>query len=299
VSPSWFAWWWAIGNLAILCFWAIAKPSYYLPCMPAMALLTGAAWLRLTRAARGRASAGKVARAILQTQWVLLFVAASAAPLVARAFFPWPVWVWTPAISLFLAGSVALSAWMWKRGADAMALAPIVTAGTLGIVIAYGRIAPAENPQRGHRNLAQSVHQLVRPATHQIMFFNEIDEGLWFYLNDLDLTPIPGTHPRYNTAYDLAASYLAADSPVPNLLDLEAKRQAHDANSLFTWLDHARPQTPYLLIRKSLLDRHATDLAGRVVPVLCESGLKRNELVLLQVVSRNPLAAKSNEPIRR
>jgi 4-amino-4-deoxy-L-arabinose transferase-like glycosyltransferase len=299
VSPCWFAWWWAIGNLAVLSFWAIAKPPYYLPCMPAIALLTGAAWLRLTRAARGHGFPGVAARAILQAQWVLLFVAACFAPLVARAFFLWPIWAWTPGIALILAVSVALSAWAWKRGADSMALAPIVTACVLGILIAYGRIAPAENPERGHRNLARSLHELVRPGIHQIMFFKEIDEGLWFYLNDLDLTPVPGTHPRYNTAYDLAASFLAAESPVPTLTDLEARRQAHDTKSLFTWLDHASPQTPYLLIRKSLFDRHASDLAGRVVPLFSESGLKRNELVLLQVVGRDPLAAQSKEPIRR
>ncbi|MGO9916515.1 MAG: 4-amino-4-deoxy-L-arabinose transferase, partial [Isosphaeraceae bacterium] len=135
--------------------------------------------------------------------------------------------------------------------------------------------------------------------THKIMFFNEIDEGLWFYLDDLDLTPVPGTHPRYNTAYDLAASYLAAHSPIVALSDLEANRQAHDKKSLLTWLDHAGPNTPYLLIRKSLLDRYATDLAGRVALVFSESDMKRNELVLLHVVGGDSIFARSNEPTRR
>ncbi len=242
VSPFWFAWWWAVGNLAIVSLWAIAKPNYYLPCMPATALLTGAAWVRLTRAARGRDTAGMAARAILQTQWVLLFVAAATAPLVARFWISWPIWAWTPAIAVALAVSVAGSALAWRRGADALALAPIVTACVAGILIAYGRIAPAENPQRGHRMLAQSLRERLGHGTHKIMFFNEIDEGLWFYLNELELAPVPGTHPRYNTAYDLAASYLAADSPNLTLSDLEARRQAHDTKSLFDWLDHARPR---------------------------------------------------------
>ncbi|MGO9465895.1 MAG: ArnT family glycosyltransferase [Isosphaeraceae bacterium] len=299
VSPIWLAWWWAIGNLAILSVWEIAKPSYYLPCMPATALLTGAAWVTLTRAARGRNRSGVAARAILQAQWVLLFVAAAVAPLLARPFFPWPIWTWTLAIAGALAVSVAWSALAWRRGADELALAPITTACVLGILIAYGRIAPAENSQRGHRALAQTLHRLVQPGTHKIMFFNEIDEGLWFYLDDLDLTPVPGTHPRYNTAYDLAASYLAAHSPIVALSDLEANRQAHDKKSLLTWLDHAGPNTPYLLIRKSLLDRYATDLAGRVALVFSESDMKRNELVLLHVVGRDSIFARSNEPTRR
>jgi len=299
VSPIWLAWWWAMGNLAIFSVWEIAKPNYYVPCMPATALLTGTAWVRLTRTARGANRMGVAARAILQTQWVLLFVAAAAAPLVARPLIPWPIWTWTLAIAGALAVSVAWSAGVWRRGADELALAPIATACVLGIVIAYGHIAPAENSQRGHRTLAQALHQLVRPGTHKIMFFNEIDEGLWFYLNDLELMPVPGTHPRYKTAYDLAASDLAAHSPVLTLSDLEAERQAHDKISLMTWLDHADPNAPYLLIRKSLLDRYATDLAGRTVPLFSESGMKRNELVLLQVVGRDPITARSNEPTRR
>ena len=48
----WFAWWWAVGNLVMFCFWKVAKPNYYLPCLPAVAVLVGTQWVRLTRAAR-------------------------------------------------------------------------------------------------------------------------------------------------------------------------------------------------------------------------------------------------------
>ena len=44
-----FAWWWAFGNLAVLGLWTVAKPSYYLPCLPAVALLVGAEWVRIAR----------------------------------------------------------------------------------------------------------------------------------------------------------------------------------------------------------------------------------------------------------
>ena len=41
----WFPWWWGVGNLALFCLWSVAKPSYYVPCMPGMALLIGTAWM--------------------------------------------------------------------------------------------------------------------------------------------------------------------------------------------------------------------------------------------------------------
>ena len=56
VRRSWFAWWWAVGNMGIFCLWSVAKPNYYLPCMPGMALLAGAAWVRLARRARDASS---------------------------------------------------------------------------------------------------------------------------------------------------------------------------------------------------------------------------------------------------
>ena len=64
----WFAWWWGAGNLAAFCFWSVSKPNYYLPCLPGMALLTGAAWLELAQigrwpaqAPRGHARSGALA----------------------------------------------------------------------------------------------------------------------------------------------------------------------------------------------------------------------------------------------
>ncbi len=45
-SFLWFAWWWGVGNLAVFCFWSVAKPNYYVPCLPGMALLIGSTWVR-------------------------------------------------------------------------------------------------------------------------------------------------------------------------------------------------------------------------------------------------------------
>ena len=282
-SSLWFAWWWAMGNLVVFCSWTVAKPNYYLPCLPGMALLIGSAWVHLARAARGQGGAAVAARGILQTQWVLLFVAAVVAPLMVRTWLPEVLWPWSLAIALALATGVAVSVHAWRRGADALTLAPVTAACAFGVLIAYGIIAPAENPQRSHRALAQRLHGLVSPGVRTLMFFNEIDEGLWFYSSGFDLAPVPGSHPRYNTAYDLAESYLSERLPFETLSDLEAKRLARDKQILIEWLDHNDPRTSYVLIRSHLYDRYAGDLASRVTPVFRETGMKRNELTLLRV----------------
>jgi 4-amino-4-deoxy-L-arabinose transferase-like glycosyltransferase len=301
LGTAWFAWWWAVGNLVVLGSWAVAKPNYYTPCLPGMALLIGATWLDLARMGRAQGNWALAARAILQAQWVAMFVAAALAPLVVREWLPQTLWPWTLVIAVPLTGSVAVSVYAWRRGADALPLAPVAAACVFGVLIAYGVIAPGENNQRSHRRLAQKLHQLVPSHVHALKFFNEIDEGLWFYLSGLDLAPVPGTHPRYNTAYDLAHSYLTERLPFETLSGLEAKRQARDKQALIEWVDHSDPGTSFLLIRGRLYDGFSSELSARVVPVFRETGMKRNELVLLQVSSRAPssVSVSSSRPARR
>jgi 4-amino-4-deoxy-L-arabinose transferase-like glycosyltransferase len=309
-SPVWFPWWWAVGNLGMFCFWAVAKPNYYVPCLPGMALLIGLTWVRLARVARIRDSAGGVARLILQAQWVAIFVAAVVAPLVLRPWLPTALWPWSVAIATALVVSVVVSVHAWRRGADALTLAPLSAACVAGIVVVYGFIAPSENAQRSHRALAQSLPSLIPDGVRTLMFFNEIDEGLWFYLSlsglgrELDLAPVPGCHPRYNLAYDLVESHRARPVPAETIADVEAKRQVHDKAALIAWLDRADPSasasaSPYLLIRNSLYERLAGDLAGRVRPLYRETGMKRNELILLQVVGSPSAIATTPSPTRR
>jgi hypothetical protein len=294
-SFLWFAWWWAVGNLMVFCLWVVAKPNYYVPCLPGMALLIGSAWVYLARAARGRDGAALAARAILQTQWVLLFVAAAVAPLVVRKWLPGPLWPCSLAVALALAAAVVVSVHTWRRGADALTLVPITTACVFGVLVAYGAIAPAENPARSHRALARRLPELLPPGVRTLMFFNEIDEGLWFYSNGLSLTPVPASHPRYNTSYDLAQSYLTDRLPFETLFDLEARRQARDKQALFEWMDHNRSRNVYLLIRSPLYDLLAEDLTGRVTLLFRETGMKRNELTLLQVEANQPTATAATQ----
>ncbi len=300
-SFVWFAWWWGVGNLLVFSVWSVAKPNYYVPCVPGMALLIGTAWVYLARAARGRGRAAVAARGILQAQWVLVFVAATVSPLVVRGWMPDQLWPYAVAIAWSLVAAVVVSIYIWRRGGDALCLAPITAACAFGILIAYGLIAPVENDAHSHRALAQRLRTVLPPGARQIMFFNEIDEGLWFYGDGLVLTPVPGSHPRYNTAYDLAHSYLTERLPRETLADLEAKRQAHEKHTLVDWLDHNGERRSYLLIRSHLFDLMSADLAGRVTPLFRETGLKRNELILLEVAGNRPAVetAVGDLPTRR
>ena len=211
-------------------------------------------------------------------QWVLLFVAAVVAPLVVRLWLRPTLWLWDLAIAFTVTAAVAVSVHAWRRGADALSLAPISAASVFGVLIGYSVIAPAENQLHSHRSLAQSLRRLVPSDVHTIMFFNEIDEGLWFYLRGLNLAAVPGSHPRYNTAYDLAQSYLTERLAAESLAEVERKRQARHRQALLDWLDHTGPGTSYVLVRGNLYDRLVAELTNRVTPVFRETGMKRNEL---------------------
>ncbi len=258
-SPCWFAWWWAVGNMAIFCLWTVAKPNYYVPCMPGMALLAGWAWVRLTRGAQAPPArgGGLAARLVLQAQWVLFFVGGAVAPIVVRPWILRSLWPWTLVLAAVLSVAIVVSVIAWRRGAGAMALAPITAAWALGIVVVYGLLAPADNPLRSHRELARALDRLVPPGVRSIHFFNELDEGLWFYLDGLDLLPVPGTQPQYSTAYDLAEAFHARRDSSDSLDTLDVRREALEKRALLSWLDRRDESSAFLLIRSSLFDRYA------------------------------------------
>jgi 4-amino-4-deoxy-L-arabinose transferase-like glycosyltransferase len=300
LSPTWFAWWWAVASMGIFCLWSVAKPNYYLPCVPGMALLTGMAWVRWARRARESSTrgSGRAARAVLQAQWVLLFVGGILAAIAVRPWIPPSLRPLTLVLAAVLAAAIAVSVRAWRRGADAMALAPIVSALALGVLVVYGILAPADNPRRGHRELARTLDRLVPHDVRSIHFFNEVDEGLGFYLDGLDLLPVPGTQPLYSTAYDLFRAYHDRREPsdTPDLLD--ARREAVQKEALLRWLDRRDPSAPFLLIHSSLFDRYARELAGRVTPVFRETGLSRKELTLLRALDPSRVAVSAS-PARR
>ena len=223
---------------------------------------------------RGQCKWALAARGILQAQWVLMFVAAAVAPLVVRA--------WLPRLALALVGgdrvAVAASVALQRSRLEARGRCLAARTGRGGL--RHRRLDRIRHDRPGRKRVNAAIacwrrrapSTRSRPQVRTLKFFNEIDEGLWFYLNGIDLAPVPGTHPRYNTAYDLAHSFLTERLPSETIAHLEAKRQARDKQALIDWLDHSEPSTSYLLIRGSLYDGFAGDLAGRAVPLFRETG---------------------------
>ena len=63
---------------------------------------------------------------------------------------------------------------------------------------------------------------------------------------------------------------------------------AREKQALLDWLDRRDPLARYLLIRGRLYDLFAAELAACTKPLLRETSMKRNELVLLEVISTRP-----------
>ena len=183
-SSVWFAWWWVAGNLAVFSIWAVAKPNYFIPCMPGLALLAGMAWIRLNRVARAPAwsAAAAVARLLLGAQWLGFLIVGILVPILTPTHLPEAPYAWLTVLGGSGVAGAALGWRLWRSGRDVLALLPVGAATAVGLAIGYGMIAPAGNAARGHRRLAGQLRQLVPRGVHELRFFHEIDEGLWFYL---------------------------------------------------------------------------------------------------------------------
>ena len=271
-----FAWWWSAGNLMMFGFWSVAKPSYFLPCLPeARAVLCGVEWRIRLWPGGGRAGrpAGRgAARArVLQAHWVALFVAAALAPGVAWRLAPGAVG-WVAACAAVLAAAVVVSARAWRRGADAMALAPLVGAAAVLVVVGYGALAPAENDRRGHRPLADALERRLPADARTVMFFHEVDEGLWFYLKGRDLVAIPGTRAGYNDTYEAVEAMRTRRYERDPAKRVDAQRRAAPPSS---WLRRGDRPTSYVLIRDAYYDLFARSLDGLAVyPSTASRGLR-------------------------
>ena len=289
----WFPWCWAVGNLLMFCAWTVAKPSYFLPCLPAAAILVGLEWVRLTRDARRNGPDGRLARQVLQGHWVILFAGAVALPVVAHQQAP--AWqVWASLFALVLAAAVVASAWAWHRGADAGALAPLTAALAVGVLVVYGALAPLENDRRGHRELAAAIDRALPPEARTVMFFHELDEGLWFYLHDRELVPVPGSQPAYNDAFRFARELQNG-----HIEWNYGKRAEAEFQVLLDWLRRPDHPSPYVLIRRETYEQFAATLAPLAQTLYGEHDKKRNELVLIRLRDPATVARSAAADTRR
>jgi 4-amino-4-deoxy-L-arabinose transferase-like glycosyltransferase len=281
----WFPWSWAIGNLAMFSTWAVAKPNYFLPCLPGLALLAGMAWIRLSLAARDRASswAALVARALVQVQLLIVLLLGIVVALLCRWYFTAAPTSWLMIITAVMSCGVLLGLWCWRSGSDALVLAPIMAASTTCVLIGYGFIAPIDNPVRGHRHLAAQLQRLVPRGATTVHFLHEIDEGLWFYFRDHSLAPVPGSQARYSDSFDKLTMLISEADHLRAALDSSVEVMAQQQQVLREWLSCQGRDDRYLLMRTSLYERVSSEMAGLVTPVFQEWGVKRNPVILLRV----------------
>jgi 4-amino-4-deoxy-L-arabinose transferase-like glycosyltransferase len=283
-SSVWFVWWWVAGNLAVFTTWAVAKPNYFVPCMPGLALLVGMAWIRLHRVAQApdQSAAAAIARLVLGAQWLAFLLVAILAPLFTPRYLPEAPYTWLTVLGGLSFAGVAAGWRIWRSGREVLALLPVGAACALGLAIGYGMIAPTGNAARGHRRLAGQLEQLVSRDVLMLRFLHEIDEGLWFYLRAPRLAPVPGSQPVYSDSFDKLPTLLSYElssgqAPDPSIALLNREKQL-----LLDWLLRRGRDEPYLLVRERLYDRLAPDVSGLAVPVYREEGLRRTHLVLLR-----------------
>ena len=272
------AWWSAFAPLAVLGLWDVAKPSYYLPALPAVAVLVGAGWIDLAR--RARLTAGGVsARWALQLVWSSLFAITLAAPVVVHEIAPrW--FGLSLASSLILGLATLASARAWHLGRDSASLATLASGLVAVSLIGYGVIAPTQNSTRGHRALTLNLVQTLPPGA-TAWFLDDLDEALWFYGPRLDLQPVPPVRtdtPATNRGHTLRASATLGQTRAEAI----AARTRAAVDQLTAWANAAGPGA-YLLVRGKLLDRLGPALPPTFTPVYRETGVERNEVVLLRV----------------
>ncbi len=162
-------------------------------------------------------------------------------------------------------------------------------------MLGYGVVAPTENAARGHRALAIELGRTLPPGT-TAWFFDDLDEGVWFYGPGLDLQPVPAlttATAQFNRGHALRASV----EPGQGRAEVATARTRAAVNQLTAWANQAGPNA-FLLIRGKLLDRLGSDLPPRFAPIVRETGVKRNELVLLRVRTPAEVAARPTPALR-
>ena len=299
-SSVWFAWWWVVGNLAVFTTWAVAKPNYFVPCMPGLALLVGMAWIRLNRLARSPARSASVtlARLVLRAQWLSLLLVGVLVPVMALRYLPEAPFPWLTILGASAFAGVVMGWRHWRSGRGVLALLPVGAACAVGLSIGYGAIAPAGNAARGHRRLAKLLEQSVPADVNVLRFFHEIDEGLWFHLRAPHLAPVPGSQPRYSDSFDKLAPLLSHDRSSEQMPDPFVALRNREKLLLLDWLRCESPHEPYLLMRERLYDLLAPDLVGLAVPVFREDGLRRTHLVLLRTLAAGQRTVASRRAVR-
>ncbi len=174
----WLVWGWAIGNLVVFSFWKIAKPSYYLPCLPAIGLLCGLAWATIVRAATDGLLHWRQ-KLVLITQWGLFALAGPG--LLGAAYVVEQRYLWVAGI-VFAAGLAAwnLATVRWSKP-DGLAWLGLCHA-VLAVAI-FNVVLPSMDRHHSHRNLARSAEELRSKLGVPLLAMPNTEESVWFYMD--------------------------------------------------------------------------------------------------------------------
>jgi 4-amino-4-deoxy-L-arabinose transferase-like glycosyltransferase len=287
-------WWWTVANLAMLSAWSVPKPNYYIPCLPGVALLCGTTLVHLVALVRGGHAGAQRVERLLAIHSVLFFAAGVAAPITVWRL--WPAYTgWAVAGGLLLVTGTLLAVWLWRRKADFAALSVLATSLCLIFLMAYGWIAPAFNAVNSHRLVALDLNRILPADVPVVMFYEELDEGLWYYLPQRTLKPVPGSQPRYNKGFDLLDDFRSNG----RVLRKESERIAYESARLKERLQQGPYESRYLLMKAKIYDLLKPATEGLARLVYREPDLRRNELVLLEIVAGAAKSVAADERVRR
>ena len=174
----WLCWWWCVGSLLILSCWRVAKTSYYVPCLPGVALLAGLAWRRLSV----ELQSGRLryeTRIALAIQWALIALGLPGAAIVVAVHVP--EWSAQLAAAVVLSLVTAAVAWVFRRGPAAL---PLLAAPHVLLVFgAVGWFLPSFNQLYSHKDFAQLLAAASRQGAIPLGYLREPNESIWFYLD--------------------------------------------------------------------------------------------------------------------
>jgi 4-amino-4-deoxy-L-arabinose transferase-like glycosyltransferase len=174
----WLLWSWCVTSLFLFSGWQVAKLSYFLPCLPAVALLGGLAWCRL-REQMGWGESGRMRRLAL-SQWGLV----AAVPLAAVVATPFvePAW-FVPAAGAAAAGFM-LVILAWRCRGTAIGLPTLALSQVVLIAVATTACLPQWNARYSHKSFAQAVAARHDESQLPVWYVGRPNQSLWFYLHE-------------------------------------------------------------------------------------------------------------------
>jgi 4-amino-4-deoxy-L-arabinose transferase-like glycosyltransferase len=223
----WLLWSCVVLNLVVFSFFRVSKVPYYLPCLPAVALLSGVLWAFLIQR-KTLGSQGFLDKLLLVSQGAIFLVGAVVAVPVLLVLKP--QWWWL--IAMVAACAIPLIALAVGRGSSAdtpvwFGLAKGVVAA--GVFLVY---IPSQNPLFSHRELAALAEQLRQQSRSPVLAMPRAEEAFWFYMSQP-----PRPVPSYEAAIRVAHAHGGEALIIGDHRDLRALQAEEEIAQVETLFD--------------------------------------------------------------